>query len=154
MSEKIEDINNGANKQEEKSFMQKSMKEKIVTIFTTVGVLWFMYSLCFSATSPTIIRPVFVAFVLLLGLILGPRPGKNKIAKTVILVIDIVFVALVVASTIYIIMDHFLQCHNSYCYSRIDKKNCRMASCHSYFGIFCICYTWRALPRKIQNLPV
>ena len=108
MSEKTADIDNDVNKQEEtnKSFMQKSMKDKIVTIFTTAGVLWFMYSLCFSATSPTIIRPVFVAFVLLLGLILGPRPGKNKVVKRIVLAVDIVFVALVVASTVYIIMDH------------------------------------------------
>ena len=84
---------------------KKSLRETVTTIICGVGILWFIYALCFTATSPGILRPVFVMFIVVLGLLLGPRPGKSRAVNTVFLVIDCIFTALVIASTVYIIID-------------------------------------------------
>ena len=84
---------------------KKSRRETVTTIICAVGILWFIYALCFTATSPSILRPVFVMFIIVLGLLLGPRPGKSRAVKGVLLMIDCIFTALVIASTVYIIID-------------------------------------------------
>ncbi len=84
---------------------KKSLKEKLTIVFCTVGIFWFIYALTFTATSPGVLRPVFVMFIVILGALLGPRPGKTKTMKTIVAVIDCIFVALVIASTIHIVVD-------------------------------------------------
>ncbi len=86
-------------------FKSKTAKEKISVIIAFVGIFWFIYSLCFTATPPGVLRPVFVMFVILLGYLMGPRPGKNKVVKTIVLVIDTLFLIAVIASTVHIIVD-------------------------------------------------
>ena len=83
-----------------------SLREKITKVICAVGIIWFIYALCFTATSPGVLRPMFVMFIVLLGLLMGPRPGKNnRIVRIIFIVIDCIFTALVIASTVYIIID-------------------------------------------------
>ena len=85
--------------------VRMSAKDIVSRVVAVVGIGWFIYSLCFTATAPSILRPVFVFFIGLLGVLLGPRPGKTKATRTIILIIDLLFLAAVAASTIFIIVD-------------------------------------------------
>lgn len=80
-----------------------SVKEKITKVIAFVGIIWFFYALCFSAIAPSVIRPIFVLFIVVMGLLLAPKPGKSEIVHRVFWVVDSLFAVGVLASTIFIV---------------------------------------------------
>ncbi|MDR3331592.1 MAG: TRAP transporter fused permease subunit [Synergistaceae bacterium] len=77
--------------------------EFIARAVAIAGILWHLYALCFTATAPSILRPWHVMFILFLGFLIGPKPGKTRGTRAIVWILDAVFIAGVFASTIFIV---------------------------------------------------
>jgi TRAP transporter 4TM/12TM fusion protein len=82
---------------------KKPLNEKIAYVVATVGIVWHFYALVFSATPPSILRPWHVLFIVGFAYLICPKPGKTRKVHTIFWIIDSVFIAGVIASTIYIV---------------------------------------------------
>ncbi|MHB8916703.1 MAG: TRAP transporter permease [Desulfocucumaceae bacterium] len=81
-----------------------SLALKAAKLVAVVGLLWHLYVLTIQPTSPGILRPVHILFLVIMAALTLSRPGRDRLGR-LYQGIDWVLAGMVIASTIYIIYD-------------------------------------------------
>ncbi|MGE5485909.1 MAG: TRAP transporter permease [Ignavibacteriales bacterium] len=82
-----------------------SVKNAAITVVGVAGGLFHLYTLGIRPVPPSVLRPVHLLMICTLAALLYPASKKRSAVSVLTRVFDVILVGLVLASTVYIIMD-------------------------------------------------